>query len=86
MTKRVKFRRLIPGPLARRYRRAKPKQRDALETVITREKEARCNKMEARGYKLEAIVSKFYGVFTRGSAVGSIELVDRDRKSLPKAS
>lgn len=85
MAKRVKLRRLMRRPLMRRLRRATRAQREALAMGLEGHKRDVIDKMKSRGYQLEAIVSENVGVFTRGRAIGSVELVDSD-KSSQKAS
>ena len=79
--KNVKLKKLLRSPLRKRYQLAGQDQRSALESVIADEREAVVATMSERGYRLEAVVGDVYGVFTRGSAVGTTRMVSEDGPS-----
>jgi hypothetical protein len=53
---------------------ASEEERESLETVIERESQWMIDKMARKGYRLEATVDRVYGLFTRGSAQGTVRL------------
>lgn len=65
---------IVGKPLQRRYLSASEEEREALESVIERESRWMIEKMARKGYRLEATVARVYGVFTRGSAQGTVRL------------
>lgn len=77
--KNVKLKDLLRSPLRKRYLLAGQDQRLALESVVADERAAVVAMMSERGYRLEAVVGDVYGVFTRGSAVGTMRVVSEDR-------
>ena len=78
MAKDAKLKKLMPSPLRRRYVAAHPEQKQALESLAASEREAVIAKMGDKGYRLEAVVGEVYGLFTRGSAVGTTRMASRD--------
>ena len=77
MQKTAKMKWLIRKPVRLRYFAATPEQREALQPVIEAERAWRIGKMAKKGFQLEATVADVFGVFTRGSAQGTVQLVSQ---------
>ena len=78
MAKTVKLKKLMRSPLKKRYLAAGPEHRAALESLAAGERDAVITKMSNRGYRLEAVVDDVYGLFARGSAVGTTRMASQD--------
>lgn len=76
--KNVRLKKLVRSPIRKRYQLASHDQRLALESFVADEREAVVANMGERGYRLEAVVGDVYGVFTRGSAVGTARIFPKD--------
>ncbi len=68
---------IVSKPLQRRYLLATEAERRALLPVIEQESQWMIDRMARKGYRLEARVADVYGLFTRGSARGTVCLVDQ---------
>ena len=78
MKKVAKIVGLCSPPLQRRYRSATPDERAALDEIVEQEQDWIINKLAKKGYRLEGKVGGVYGIFTRGQARGTIELLRAD--------
>ena len=76
MKKVAKIKGICSRPLQQRYLAAGPEERAALRELVEKESGWMIDKMARKGYRLEATVAGVYGIFTRGPASGTIELVD----------
>jgi hypothetical protein len=73
--KMLKTRKFGSPRLRRRYLAATPGEREQLRPILEAERETVLRRMNARGYRLEAVVADVVGVFTRGAGSGAIRLV-----------
>ena len=72
MKKVAKLKKLVSRPLQVRYLNASEQERESLLPVIEAERRWRIDKLTRKGYQLEATVAEVYGVFTRGTARGTL--------------
>ncbi|MCB9851436.1 MAG: hypothetical protein H6817_12110 [Phycisphaerales bacterium] len=70
---------IVSKPLQRRYLLATESERQSLLPIIERESRWMLDKMAGKGYQLEAKVAGVYGLFTRGIARGTVQLVREPR-------
>lgn len=77
MMKVVKIKGLCSRPLQQRILEAGEEDRSALLEQVAAESEWMVNKMQRKGYELEAVVGGFLGIFTRGPARGTLEVRNR---------
>ena len=75
MKKVVRVVGLCSRPLQQRYLAATPSERESLRQVVEQESVWIMGKMQNKGYRLEARVAGVLGIFTRGPASGTIELL-----------
>ena len=75
MKKVVKVRGIVSRPLKARYLYANEAERAALKPVVDEESRSIIDRMAARGFQLEATVADVLGIFTRGPAVGALEVL-----------
>ena len=69
---------LCSPALQRRYLSASPSEREALASIVDQESDWIVNKLGRKGYRLEGRVAGIYGIFTRGQARGTIELLSSE--------
>ena len=73
MKKVVKIKGLCSRPLQRRILEAGESERAALLETLSAESDWMIERMQRKGYELEAIVAGMYGIFTRSFARGTLE-------------
>ena len=78
MKKPAKLKRLVSRPMQIRYLAASDENRQAMRQLIEEESQWRINKMQKRGFRLEATVDDVFGLFTRGPARGKVKLVSAE--------
>ena len=75
MMKVVKIKGLCSRPLQQRVLAAGDEERAALLGLVEKEKDWMIHKMRNKGFELEGTVAGVYGIFTRGSASGTLRVL-----------
>ena len=72
---------IVSKPLQRSYLCASPTERESLLPVIEQESHWMIERMAGKGYQLEGRVAEVYGLFTRGTARGTLRIVREAQRS-----
>jgi hypothetical protein len=81
MKKIVKIKGIVSVPNQLRYIGSSPHEREELRPIIESESQWMIQKMERKGFRMEGTVADVYGIFTRGPAVGTLCVCDRNREN-----